>query len=71
MADSKPVPGIDMEAQIKEWEEDEADDEEVAKKRKHPKSKLDSIAKLPGRDQEGREGLKKGTSDGLGGIWSF
>lgn len=71
MADSKPVPGIDIEAQIKEWEEDVTDDEEVQERRKTPLSEFEDIAVLPVRDKEGKEAPKKDTLDGLGGIWSF
>ena len=67
----RPVKGIDMEAQLKEWEEKYGHEEKFAEKRKHPASKLDDIAVLPGRDREGGKAPKKGTSDGLGGVYSF
>lgn len=71
MEPSRPVPGIDIEAQLKEWEEKYGHEEKFAKKRKHPASKLDSIAELPAVHKKGRETSKKDTSDGLGGVYSF
>lgn len=67
----RPVKGIDMEGQLKLWEEDEAYDEKVSKKGKPPGAELDDIAKLPVVHKKGTETSKKGDSDGLGGIYSF
>lgn len=71
MEPSRPVPGIDMEAQLKEWEEKYGHEEKFAEKRKHPASKLDGVRVLPGRHKKGSDVSKCGSGGGLGGIWSF
>ena len=71
MEPDRPQRGIDIEAQLKEWEEKYSNDEKIAKKRKHPASKLDSITKLPVVRKKGTETSKKGDFHGVGGIYSF
>lgn len=71
MEEGRPVKGIDIEAQLKEWEEKYGHDEKITKTRKHPASKLDDIAKLPAVHKKGTQASAKGDFHGVGGIYSF